>query len=365
MPHLLESADAMRHWLDMDEQKLAAFFKEHNQPEFRSRQFRDWLHNKRVSTFDAMSNLPAALRATLSEAGSLRALHVLEHRAAADNLTGKWLFAPEGEERPEHLFESVLIIEKQETRRTVCVSCMIGCPLACTFCATGKLGFTRNLSAGEMLEQIYRLDAWSRSGDSSRGVSHVVFMGMGEPLLNLDNVIRTADALAHPKGMNLSGRHITISTAGVAEGILELAALNRNYRLAVSLHAPNQTLREQIMPAARRWRFPELLSALEKFAQTTSRAITFEYCLLKGVNDSPAQARELAGVVRGLDGKVNLIPWNGVAETGLAAPAAKTVRAFQEALESRGVSAPVRMEKGAEIGAACGQLRAERQRRDG
>lgn len=348
----------MRHWLDCGRGELEQFLAEINQPKFRAGQLWDWLHNKRVDSSAAMTNLPAALRDVLAESGNVRALEELECRSAPDHLTHKWLFAPKGQTETKNLFEAVLIIEKHLSRRTVCVSSMIGCPLACSFCATGKLGFTRNLASGEIIEQVYRLDARSREG--AGGVSHIVFMGMGEPLLNTDAVFRAADVFTDPKGMALSGRHVTISTAGVVEGIDALARHNRNYRLAVSLHAPNQALREQIMPAAKRWPLGQLVKALEAFAETTSRAVTFEYCLMKNVNDSPANAAELASLVRRLDGKVNLIPWNGVPGAGLAAPSAKTVRSFQEALEARGVSAPVRMEKGAEIGAACGQLRAER-----
>lgn len=347
----------MRSWLEMDKDALAAYFKERGQPAFRAAQFHDWLHAKRVAAFDAMKNIPGPLRARLAEDGGLRVLRRLERREAADGLTAKWLYAADEAER--ELIECVLIIEKQHSRRTVCVSCMVGCPLGCAFCATGQYGFLRNLSAGEIIEQVYAIDGDLRANGGD-GVSHVVFMGMGEPLLNFDAVLRAADAFAAPDGMGLSGRHLTISTAGVPEGVLRLAESGRNYRLAVSLHAPNQSVRERIMPAAKRWPLDTLFPALERFAESSSRDITFEYCLIDGVNASEAQARELCTLIGGFRAKVNLIPMNAVAGSTLRAPSAKAIRAFQNVLENAGISAPVRMEKGADIGGACGQLRAER-----
>lgn len=347
----------MQSWLEADRDELSAYFKGIGQPAFRAAQFHDWLHAKRVDDFAAMKNIPAALRGSLAADRSLRVLRPLEERRAADGLTAKWLYAADGDER--ELIESVLIVEKQHTRRTVCVSCMVGCPLACAFCATGQCGFVRNLSAGEIIEQVYAIDGALRSAGDD-GVSHVVFMGMGEPLLNFDAVLRAADAFADAKGMGLSGRHLTISTAGIPEGVERLAASGRNYRLAVSLHAPNQAVRERIMPAAKRWPLAELFPALEKFAASSSRDITFEYCLIDGVNAAEGQARELASLIGGFRAKVNLIPMNAVAGAAMKAPPARAIRRFQEILEAKGISAPVRMEKGAEIGGACGQLRAER-----
>lgn len=336
----------MRHWLAAPPAELAAFVKESAQPAFRAKQLRDWLHAKRAGTFGEMSNLPARFRAALAEAGKLRTLRELDRRDAADGLTSKWL----REAEDGGLVESVLIVEKQLRRRTVCVSSMIGCPLACAFCATGAGGFQRNLSAGEIIEQVYAID----------GVSHVVFMGMGEPLLNFDNVLLAADAFRDADGMALSGRHITISTAGVPDGIRRLAESGANYRLAVSLHASNQETREKIMPCAKTWKLPELFAALEVFAASSSRDITFEYCLIDGVNSTRAHARELVALLSSFRCKVNLIPMNPVPGAPFVAPPAAAIRAFQETLEGAGISAPVRMEKGAEIGAACGQLRANR-----
>ena len=351
----------MRHWLGETREETAAFMAENGQPAYRAKQFRDWLHGRRVDSFDAMKNLPAALRGLLAREGAIRVMEERDRRDAPDGLTSKWLFsAPEPDGGDPGLVESVLIIEKQRSRRTVCASCMIGCPLDCAFCATGRHGYARNLSAGEIIEQVYRIDAWTRGRESGAGVSHVVFMGMGEPLLNPGAVVRAAAAFADPGGLGLSGRHITISTAGVPDGIRRLADLGVNYRLAVSLHAPNQAIREQIMPAARRWPLDQLFPALERFAATASRDITFEYCLIDGLNASPAHAKELARLLAGFRCKVNLIPMNPVPGVNFKPPPAAAIRRFQETLEAVGLPATVRMEKGAEIGAACGQLRAER-----
>lgn len=346
----------MRHWLAASPDELAAFAVAAGQPKFRAKQLRDWLHGRRVGGFDAMSNLPASFRDALAAGGAVRALRELERRDAADGLTSKWLW----EAADGGLVESVLIIEKQRSRRTVCVSSMIGCPLACAFCATGGGGFQRNLSAGEIIEQVYAIDAYARGIGDGMGVSHVVFMGMGEPLLNFDAVMAAVAAFHDAEGMGLSGRHITISTAGAPEGIRALAAGDNNCRLAVSLHASNQEVRERLMPCAKRWRLPELFAALEVFAASSSRDITFEYCLIDGVNAGRADARELVRLLSPFRCKVNLIPMNPVPGVAFVAPSAGEIRAFQETLEGAGISAPVRMEKGAEIGAACGQLRADR-----
>lgn len=341
----------MRHWLEMTAEEAAALLAEWKQPRFRAKQVHGWLHGKRVADFDAMANIPAQLRKRLRDAAPLRRLRELERRDAADGLTSKWLFAP-----PDDVaIETVLIVERRHSRRTVCVSSMAGCPLGCVFCATGRHGYVRNLTAGEIIEQVYRVDEFCRGE-----VSHVVFMGMGEPLLNLDAVLVAAGTFAMPEGMGLSGRHLTISTVGVPEGIRRLAAAKVNYRLALSLHAPNQKTREKLLPAAKRWPFDELLPALEEFARSASRDITFEYCLIDGVNASEKNARELAQLASKFRAKINLIPLNPVAGFDAAPPSAGAVRAFRDILEKRGISATIRVEKGREIGAACGQLRAER-----
>ncbi len=279
----------MQHWLELGRDQLATFIEQHKQPRYRSDQIWDWLHTHRVDSYDAMKNIPADLRRLLAEHGNIRSLNTLECRRTGDNLTTKWLF----DAGQEALIESVLIVEKEHRRRTVCVSSMAGCPLNCLFCATGQLGFVRNLTAGEIIEQVYRIDQ-DQGGEK---VSHIVFMGMGAPLLNLDAVLAAAAVFTNPKGLGLSGRHITISTAGLPDQIRALASMGLNYRLALSLHAPNQELREQIMPIAKKWRLDDLMDALRKFAATTSRDITFEYCLIDKFNASPKEARQLVSLL--------------------------------------------------------------------
>ncbi len=387
-----------RHWLGQSADAVAAWMREAGEPAFRAKQFFGWLHGSRADSFAAMKNLPAALRSRLAEDGVVRAFHQRDHRIAADELTEKWLLetdsaadaltrsdAPYGtgatditaaspdrvtgdddttddtdarSGRNRELVECVLIIEKRRTRRTACLSSMIGCPLNCNFCATGRLGFVRNLTAGEIVEQAYIIDARLRER-GEKGLSHIVYMGMGEPLLNLDAVLASAAILHDPAGLGLSGRHLTISTVGIPDGLRRLADSGIVHRLAVSLHAPNQKIRERILPAATRWPLAELLPALSAYAESAARDITFEYALIDGVNSSPHDARELAALLSPFRGLVNLIPLNPVPGVPLRPPAAAAVRRFQEVLENAGQAATVRMEKGAEIGAACGQLRAE------
>ncbi|MDR2390419.1 MAG: 23S rRNA (adenine(2503)-C(2))-methyltransferase RlmN [Planctomycetota bacterium] len=343
----------MRHWLEAGSGELAAFMAETEEPAWRAEQFRCWLHQKRTGDFAAMKNLPETLRLRLAEAGRLRVLDERDSRSSADGLTRKLLFAAPG----EALVECVLIIEKRRSRRTACLSCMAGCPLGCRFCATGSGGFVRNLSGGEMVEQAYRLDALAH-GTGKSGISHVVFMGMGEPLLNLDAVLAAIDRLADPDGLGLSGRRITLSTAGVPEGVARLAESGRNFRLALSLHAPDQKLREWLMPAACRWPLAEVMAAVDRFAAAASRDVTYEYCLIDGVNSSPAQAGKLARLLSGRRGKVNIIPLNPVPGNEFRPPPPASTHRFQATLKAAGIPCTVRMEKGSEIGAACGQLRA-------
>jgi len=362
--------------LDLDRADLETVCARLDARRFRAAQVWTWIHGKQASSWEAMTNLPQAFRTGLADHHALWTLTELDHRTSCDGLTEKWLFQGREGSRPEHhqhgvsdtpapspqpppsppaLIETVLIREQHLARATVCVSSMVGCPLGCTFCATGRHGFVRDLTRGEILEQVYRVAARSAP---ERGVTNVVFMGMGEPLLNLEPVLGAARVLADPEGLGLSGRHITISTVGVVEGIRQLTDARTNFRLAVSLHAPDQALRERLIPAARRWPLADLLDALHEHAQTASRDITIEYCLIDGVNASVAQAQTLADLLADLPCKVNLIPLNPVDGVADRPPPAGAIRAFQETLEQRGLTATLRTEKGQDIDAACGQLRA-------
>lgn len=334
------------------------------EPVFRARQLWQWLHQKLAADYAEMSNLGKALRDKLAAAYPLYVLQQLEHRVSSDELTEKWLFRAAGRAEAtgaEAHVESVLIREQSHKRRTLCVSCMSGCPVGCAFCATGQDGFERNLTAGEILEQIYRGQRRVLERDGE-GLTNLVFMGMGEPLLNYDNVLRAASLISSPEGINLGGRHITISTVGVPSGIRRLCEEGHNFRLALSLHAPEQSLREQIIPTAKQWPFSELLPALREFANHTSRQLTMEYCLIHNFNDSKAQARQLAELLRGIPCKINLIPLNPTPGFDRLPPPPDRIRAFQDALERNGLSATLRQEKGADIDAACGQLRSRARR---
>ena len=346
----------MIHWLGERKESIAAFMAQNGQPPFRASQLWNWLHGKRAGSFADMKNLPLPLRALLAKSGTTRRLEESGCWATEDGLTSKWLFAA-GSGGGQDAIESVLIVERRRARRTACVSCMAGCPLGCAFCASGRGGFSRNLDAGEIIEQAYRLDGFSRERRAGESVTHVVFMGMGEPLLNLDAVLDAADAIADPSGMGLSGRHITISTVGIPEGIRRLIDLGVKYRLALSLHAPNQALRERLVPAAKRWPLEELMPVAREFAAAAPRGVTFEYTLVDGVNASVREAKELAGLLRGIPGKVNLIPVNPVSGFMGTPPPSERVLVFRNILEQRGVRATIRVEKGRGIAAACGQLK--------
>ncbi len=346
----------MKSILGISFEELVTAVESLNEKKFRAKQIWQWLHQKRVLDYSLMSNLSNSFKEALQQKYSLRTLIELEHQVAQDELTEKWLFESI---QTTALIETVLIREIKGSRRTVCVSCMSGCPVGCVFCATGQGGFECNLTTAEILEQVYVVDARCREVDG-KGVSNIVFMGMGEPLLNIDNVLRACRIIQDEAGMQLGGRKITISTAGVVSGIYRLIELGCNYRLAVSLHAPEQRLRERLIPIARKWPLQELIKALKEFAKVASRSITIEYCLIDRVNSSKKQARELVELLKGIECKINLIPLNPTADSEYSAPPADKVRAFQSTLEAHGLNVLLREEKGRDIDAACGQLKAKR-----
>lgn len=351
----------MRTILDLTAEDLIAELAAIGEKPYRARQIGEWLHQRCAGSYEDMTNLGKPLRQKLEARLPLRALEEEEHLVSADKLTEKWLFRARAEnsgvERsaPAHV-ETVLIREISGARRTVCVSCMSGCPVGCAFCATGQCGFERNLGAGEILEQIYLAQRRCLAADG-QGLSNIVFMGMGEPLLNYDNVLRAARTVSNPAGINLGGRHITISTVGVPSGIRRLLEDGVNFRLALSLHAPEQALREQLIPAAKKWPLSELMPVLREFAASASRQVTIEYCLIHQLNDRKAQARQLADLLCGLPCKINLIPLNPTEGFAYSPPPPDRVRAFQSTLESHGFGTTLREEKGRDINAACGQLR--------
>lgn len=341
----------------LGESELEALAVSLGQPAFRGRQVHRWVYFSLVSDVSEMTNLPLAFRERLQAECQLPRLKLEESHRSADR-TIKYLFRlPSG-----RLIESVLIPdfddESAEPRRiTVCVSSQVGCAMACSFCATGRMGFHQNLSAGEIHEQVFRLDAMARQ-EFDRGVSNVVFMGMGEPLQNYEQVVRSVGLLRNEAGLGLSQRRITISTVGLARRIRRLADDAVEANLAISLHAPEDEKRSSIMPVNRAARtdLSALQDAVAYYAARTGKGVTYEYCMFDGFNDSVEDARNLAEVCQWAPSKVNLIMYNPVPGLGFGRTAEADLDAFIRVLVARQVRVTVRRSRGQDIAAACGQL---------
>ncbi|MCC8194895.1 MAG: 23S rRNA (adenine(2503)-C(2))-methyltransferase RlmN, partial [Deltaproteobacteria bacterium] len=295
-------------------------------------------------------------RASLAARCSIRLPAIVAEEKSADGTVKFLLRLADGE-----CVETVLIPSESRDslpRMTQCLSCQVGCAMACTFCATGTMGFVRNMTMGEILGQVFVARQYLGDGQESPGLRNLVFMGMGEPLLNYREVMRSLEVLNHAMGFNFSPRRITVSTCGLRNGLLELGESGLAY-LAVSLHAPNQELREAIMPKAERWPLEELISTLASYPLKTRERLTFEYLLLGGVNDQPEHARALARLMARVKAKLNLIVYNPVPGAPYAAPRQEDVDAFLDVLHRKHITAIIRKSKGQDIKAACGQLRAE------
>jgi 23S rRNA (adenine2503-C2)-methyltransferase len=322
-------------------------------PAFRRRQIADWVFHRRAASFAAMTNVPAAWREDLDARFTLKALDMVRVQGGTDT-TRKFLWRL----NDGALVESVLIpaspalYGQPSDRRTLCVSTQVGCAFGCRFCASGLDGWKRNLSPGEIVAQVMAAEA-----HGGERINNLVFMGMGEPLANYDNLMRAIDVLNAPWGLGIGARHITVSTSGLVPQIRRLAADPRQIRLAISLHGATDEVRSRIMPINRKYPLTELLGACVEYLGTKKRMITFEYILIDGVNDDPAQARLLAEHARILRAKVNLIPCNPVEGLKWRAPPEEHIRAFARILQTHGIMATVRREKGTDIDAACGQLR--------
>lgn len=322
-------------------------------PRYRAEQILKWVYEKRVDSFEGMSNLPAALRASLAEEfafHTLKPVRVL----GADDTTRKFLFRlADGA-----LIETVLIpanpalYGETSDRMTLCVSSQVGCAYGCKFCASGLDGWSRNLGVGEIVGQIIRVEELS-----GERVSNLVFMGMGEPLANFANLTAALEILNAPWGVGIGARRMTVSTSGLAPQIRELADLPLQIRLAISLHGATDEVRQQIMPVNKRYPLAMLLEACEYYVQRKKQYITFEYILIEGVNDSLQDARALVKVARRVSAKVNCIPYNTVEGLQWTRPSEDRQDEFMEVLHRGGVTATIRREKGHDIAAACGQLR--------
>jgi 23S rRNA (adenine2503-C2)-methyltransferase len=330
-------------------------------PAYRAKQLAEWIFNRRVDDFAAMSNLPAPLRASLSERFRIRGLELVRVQGAADT-TQKLLFKLSRGDFIECVVipASPALYGETSDRHTLCVSTQVGCAYGCKFCASGLEGWKRNLTPGEITGQI--LEAERHTG---KRINNLVFMGMGEPLANFPNLMGAIDVINAPDGINLGARHITISTSGLVPRIRDLADQPRQLRLAISLHGASNEVRDRIMPVNKKHPLEELLEACAYFHARKKQKITFEYILIRDINDAPEQARLLVRHARKLDAKVNLIPYNTVEGLDWERPEIPVIEAFRDIVENGGVTVTLRLEKGHDIDAACGQLRLKELRQAG
>ena len=316
------------------------------QPKYRAGQIYRWLHKANAVSFDEMTDLPVGLRASLDDNFVIFSCSIEKKLISEYDNTVKYLFALHDGE----MIESVVMEYKYG--HTVCVSSQVGCRMGCRFCASTLSGMVRSLTPAEILSQVYAAER-----DLGVRISHVVMMGMGEPLDNYDNVLRFLRLITDENGKNLSMRHISLSTCGVVPGIRALAEEDLQLTLSVSLHAPNDALRSAMMPVNRVWPLSELMRACRDYTKKTSRRISFEYALVEGQNDTPECARQLASLLRGMLCHINLIPVNEVKETGCRESGPARVKAFSDILTNKGYTVTVRRKLGSDINAACGQLR--------
>jgi 23S rRNA (adenine2503-C2)-methyltransferase len=338
MLRLLEqSPDQLRDWLT-----------HRGVPGYRAAQVRKWLFQKRAATFDQMTDLPLDVRKQLAAECEVWTTRIAEHRQAADG-TEKLLLELHDAERIE-----CVLLRDDKQHCTVCISTQVGCAMGCAFCATGLDGVVRNLSSGEILEQMLHLQRLLAEGER---LSHVVVMGMGEPLLNLDALLPALAAAACGDGLAISARRITISTVGIPAGVHRLAAENCQYHLAVSLHAASDALRNELVPANRGCGIAAIMQATDEYFALTKRRVTFECVLLAGVNDQAEHARQMVALLRGRPALLNVIPYNPVPGLPYRTPSSAVTARFVEILTQGGLNVNIRYRKGDRIHAACGQLR--------
>jgi len=319
------------------------------QPRFRGEQIWRWVHGRMVTSIDEMTNLPRDLRAKLAARATIGTLEVAEVQTSSDGTRKLRLVTRDGRS-----IESVLIPDGDKT--TQCISSQVGCAMDCRFCATAKLGLARNLDAGEIVDQVYRARKLLAEVEPGRRITNLVYMGMGEPLHNYDQVVASLRILTHDLGAGLSQRRITVSTSGLVPRIERLGRETIRPNLAVSLNAASDEVRDEVMPVNRKWNIARLLGAIRAFPLEQRRRVTFEYVLLAGVNDSVGDAAKLAKLLRGIRCKVNLIPWNPHPEAPYRRPSAAAVEAFQNECKRLGLPTYLRTPRGDDIDAACGQL---------
>ncbi|KOS69519.1 ribosomal RNA large subunit methyltransferase N [Lysinibacillus contaminans] len=329
---------------------LEEWLKENGEKPFRALQIFDWLYNKRVKTFEEMSNLPKGLREKLEESFALTTLSTIIQQESKDG-TIKFLF----QLQDGYSIETVLM--RHEYGNSVCVTTQVGCRIGCTFCASTLGGLKRHLLAGEIVEQVVKVQ--QTLDEIGERVSHIVIMGIGEPFDNYDAMMNFLKVINHEKGLNIGARHITVSTSGIVPKIYEFADEQLQINFAVSLHAPNQEARQKLMPIARAYKLDELMEAVRYYTNKTGRRVSFEYGLMSGENDSVEIAEELSALIKGIKCHVNLIPVNYVPERDYVRTSRSQIFAFEKTLKKNGINVTIRREQGSDIAAACGQLRAQ------
>ena len=336
MTHILNPENSLSDWLT--EQQF---------PAYRSKQIRRWLYQGRAGSFNAMSDLPKKLRDQIEKDYTIWTTKVVKHQKSKDGTEKLLLELADGGR-----IECVLL--KEENRRTICISSQVGCAMGCVFCASGLDGVDRNLTSGEILEQMLRLQ---RLLPEQERLSHIVVMGMGEPLANLDRLLPALDQASAGDGLGISARRITISTVGLPKAIKRLADLNSRYHLAVSLHAPNDQLRDEIVPVNSNIGINKIIESADHYFDVSSRRLTFEYVLLGDINDQPEHAHQLAKLLQSRNILLNVIPYNPVAGLPYRTPSSKTISEFRAILLRANINVQFRQRKGDDIDAACGQLR--------
>lgn len=336
----------MLNLLDFNLEDLKSWMTQNNESGFRAKQIFDWVYKRAIFDFNDMSNLPASTKEKLSNEFYLGIPEVVVVNKSTIDGTQKFLF----KYRDGNVIESVVM--KYKHGNTICVSTQVGCKMGCSFCASTIGGIVRNLTAGEILGQV--IAAQKEVGER---ISNVVLMGSGEPLDNFENVIKFINLINSDVSLNIGQRHITLSTCGIVPKIRELANMNLQITLAISLHAPNNDLRKSMMPIANKYSLEELMEACKEYYNKTNRRITFEYALVREVNDMPKQAEELCKILKGLPCHVNLIPVNEIKEKDFKKTRLEDINVFKSILTKCGIETTIRREMGADINAACGQLR--------
>lgn len=326
--------------------ELEKYFEKFNEKKFKATQVYEWLYKKRVSSFEEMSNIKKGVIERLNADFSMNLLHIIDKKSDVD--VYKYLFELQDGQK----IEAVLMLH--DYGNSLCVSSQVGCNMGCAFCESGRLKKIRNLDVHEMVLQILMVEA-----DLKIRISHIVLMGIGEPLDNYDNVVKFIDIINHPKGIDIGSRHITVSTCGLVPKIREFMNMGKQVNLAISLHAPNNELRNQLMKINKVYPVEQIISVINEYIKKTNRRVTFEYIMLKNVNDKKEHALELSKLLKGLNCYVNLIPYNETSHIQFKKSNHEQIMEFYDILKKNGIGVTIRKEFGSKVKAACGQLRAE------